>query len=83
MPVKIKRKNKVFCNECAYIRKNKKSQIDCYHCGLYDRDAYNQDELWAWGKFKGNRTGDCTYFKRVSLLILLWRKLFGKTKEGS
>lgn len=74
-PIKIKRAKKAFCEECFYIRKNKKSQIDCYYCGLYDRDAYNVDDLWFWGKFRGNKSGDCRFFKRVNLFVRIIRRI--------
>ena len=73
--IKIKRHDKAFCEECFYIKKNKKSQINCYYCGLYDRNAYNEDDLFSWGKFKGNKAGDCRFFKRVNFFVRIIRRI--------
>lgn len=70
LKIKFKRAKKVFCKECAHARVNDKAQIPekCYYCEIYDKERYDQDLIVGWGKFEGNKTGDCIKFKKKGLL---------------
>lgn len=70
MKIKITRKQKVFCKECSHAKRNKKATIPgkCFYCEIYDKERYDENLLVGWGKFEGNKTGDCLKFKKKAWL---------------
>lgn len=80
----IKRKGKIYCEDCCYRVSHKTAVGICWYCKIHDVSEVSDEIKYTrgrnqvyvpigWGCFSGNKEGNCPKYKQRGL----FKRLFG------